>query len=116
MWLVSAHLPICDRSTTLWIKSSIVAIKQLGGKHIFITGRNIAKGEELAKRYRDIFAVFNKHKDKISRATFWGLHDGISWKNNFPIIGRTDYPLIFDLAFSLISLCVITIIIPNICI
>jgi endo-1,4-beta-xylanase len=52
--------------------------------------------EALAKRYRDIFTIFNKHKDKISRVTFWGLHDGISWKNNFPIRGRTDYPLLFD--------------------
>jgi endo-1,4-beta-xylanase len=26
----------------------------------------------------------------------WGLHDGISWKNNFPIRGRTNYPLLFD--------------------
>ena len=52
--------------------------------------------EALAKRYRDIFNIFNKYSDKISRVTFWGLHDGISWKNNFPIFGRTDYPLIFD--------------------
>ena len=52
--------------------------------------------EELAKRYRDIFAVFNMYKDKINRVTFWGLHDGISWKNGFPIRGRTDYPLVFD--------------------
>ena len=34
--------------------------------------------------------------DKISRVTFWGLHDGISWRNYFPIQGRTDYPLVFD--------------------
>ena len=53
-------------------------------------------GVALAKRYRDIFALFNKHKDKISRVTFWGLHDGNSWKNGFPIKGRTDYPLLFD--------------------
>lgn len=52
--------------------------------------------DELAKRYRDIFMIFNRHKDKISRVTFWGLHDGISWKNNFPIPGRADYPLLFD--------------------
>ena len=52
----------------------------------------------LAKRYKDIFALFNKHKDKISRVTFWGLHDGNSWKNGFPIKGRTDYPLLFDRA------------------
>ena len=50
----------------------------------------------LAKRYKDIFSLFNKHSDKISRVTFWGLHDGVSWKNGFPIRGRTDYPLLFD--------------------
>ncbi len=52
--------------------------------------------DELAKRYCDVFTIFNKYKDKISRITFWGLHDGISWKNNFPIPGRADYPLLFD--------------------
>lgn len=51
---------------------------------------------KLAKRYADIFELFNKHSDKISRVTFWGLHDGLSWKNNFPIRGRTDYTLLFD--------------------
>ncbi len=51
---------------------------------------------QLADRYRDIFQLFNKHADKISRVTFWGLHDGVSWKNNFPIRGRTDYTLLFD--------------------
>ncbi len=52
--------------------------------------------EQLAQRYREIFELFNKHRDKISRVTFWGLHDGVSWKNGFPIRGRTDYPLLFD--------------------
>ena len=51
---------------------------------------------QLANRYADIFKLFNKHADKISRVTFWGLHDGLSWKNNFPIRGRTDYTLLFD--------------------
>ena len=51
---------------------------------------------QLANRYAEIFEQFNKHADKISRVTFWGLHDGLSWKNNFPIQGRTDYPLLFD--------------------
>ncbi len=52
----------------------------------------------LAQRYLDIFALFNKHSDKISRVTFWGLHDGVSWKNGFPIRGRMDYPMLFDRA------------------
>jgi len=50
----------------------------------------------LANRYKAIFELFNKHKDKIGRVTFWGVQDGNSWKNNFPARGRTDYPLIFD--------------------
>lgn len=50
----------------------------------------------LAERYKEIFALFVKHRDKISRVTLWGIHDRQSWKNNFPIRGRTDYPLLFD--------------------
>lgn len=52
--------------------------------------------DQLANRYAEIFTLFSKHADKISRVTFWGLHDGVSWKNNFPIAGRTDYTLLFD--------------------
>lgn len=48
-----------------------------------------------AKHYADIFAVFHKHADKISRVTFWGVYDGTSWRNNWPVRGRTDYPLLF---------------------
>jgi endo-1,4-beta-xylanase len=50
----------------------------------------------LEKRYLDFFSLFLKHKDVITRVTLWGVHDGISWKNNWPIPGRTDYPLLFD--------------------
>ncbi|MFP4292759.1 MAG: endo-1,4-beta-xylanase [Cyclobacteriaceae bacterium] len=48
-----------------------------------------------AKRYEDLFALFLKHQDKISRVTFWGVHDGHSWKNNWPARGRTNYCLVF---------------------
>lgn len=51
---------------------------------------------ELAKSYADLFSLFLKYKDKISRITFWGVHDGQSWLNNFPIAGRVNYPLLFD--------------------
>jgi endo-1,4-beta-xylanase len=52
--------------------------------------------EKLAKRYEDLFRIFLKHKDKISRVTFWGVHDGHSWLNGWPIKNRTNYPLLFD--------------------
>ena len=50
----------------------------------------------LEKRYLDFFKLFLKHKDVISRVTLWGVNDGQSWKNNWPVRGRTDYPLLFD--------------------
>ena len=32
----------------------------------------------------------------IDRVTFWGVGDGDSWLNNWPVRGRTSYPLLFD--------------------
>lgn len=52
--------------------------------------------KELAQRYRDVFEVYLKHKDVITRVTFWGVNDGNSWKNNYPARGRTNHPLLFD--------------------
>ena len=54
---------------------------------------------QLAKGYEDLFKIFLKHKDKISRVTFWGVNDGQSWLNGWPIKGRTNHPLLFDRAF-----------------
>lgn len=51
---------------------------------------------QLVGRYTSILKLFQKHADKISRVTFWGLHDGRSWLNNWPVRGRTNYPLLFD--------------------
>ena len=52
--------------------------------------------QKLAKRYQDIFKLFVKHSDKIERVTFWGVMDRHSWLNDWPIKGRTNYPLLFD--------------------
>ena len=54
---------------------------------------------KLTQRYSDIFKLFLKHQDKISRVTFWGVTDGLSWLNDWPIKGRTNYPLLFDTEF-----------------
>jgi endo-1,4-beta-xylanase len=47
-------------------------------------------------RFNDFFKLFLKHQDKISRVTLWGVSDTDSWRNNWPMPGRTDYPLLFD--------------------
>jgi endo-1,4-beta-xylanase len=51
---------------------------------------------KLAEIYGNLFRVFVKNADVIDRVTFWGLQDGYSWKNNWPVPGRTNYPLLFD--------------------
>ena len=42
--------------------------------------------------------LFGLSPDKIDRVTFWGAYDALSWKNGYPIPGRTNYPLLFDRA------------------
>jgi len=52
--------------------------------------------QALARRYAELFAVFLDHRDALTRVTFWGVTDEDSWLNNWPIRGRTSYPLLFD--------------------
>jgi endo-1,4-beta-xylanase len=52
--------------------------------------------QRLAERYAELFRLFVKHADKLDRVTFWGVHDGHSWRNDWPVRGRKDYPLLFD--------------------
>jgi endo-1,4-beta-xylanase len=52
--------------------------------------------QQIACRYADLFAVFVKHRNVVSRVTFWGVTDADSWLNNWPVKGRTAYPLLFD--------------------
>ncbi|SFP53145.1 endo-1,4-beta-xylanase [Parafilimonas terrae] len=49
----------------------------------------------LANRYAELFSIFYKRRDKIARVTLWGVHDGMSWKNDYPIPGRTNYTLLW---------------------
>ena len=58
----------------------------------YASGLPDEKQQQLAKRYADIFGVFIKHRDWVTRVTFWGLSDGDSWLNR----GRVNYPLLFD--------------------
>lgn len=47
-------------------------------------------------RMKQFFNLFLKHADQVDRVTAWGVTDRESWKNDFPVRGRHDYPLLFD--------------------
>ena len=53
------------------------------------------RAELQAELYGKIFAVLRANKDKIGGVTFWGLNDGASWLNGFPV-RRNNFPLLFD--------------------
>jgi len=42
-----------------------------------------------AEAYKRLFQIFEKHKDAVTRVTFWGLNDRRTWR-------RGQNPLIFD--------------------
>lgn len=50
----------------------------------------------LADRYAELFDIFYRKRTKIDRVTLWGVHDGMSWKNGYPVPDRVNYPLLFD--------------------
>ena len=52
--------------------------------------------QALSKRYAELFSVYAKHCALVTRVTFWGVADKDSWKNNWPVRGRSNYPLLFD--------------------
>ena len=54
------------------------------------------KQKEQDDFYTKLFDIYLRHSEDVTRVTFWGLTDADSWKNNFPVHGRTDYPLAFD--------------------
>ncbi len=62
----------------------------------YVDGLPDSVNQKHADQYEFLFKTFYKHRDKIDRVTFWGVHDGHSWKNNWPARGRTNYCLIFD--------------------
>lgn len=59
-------------------------------------GLSKEKEKEQTDFYTRLFDIYLRHSKDITRVTFWGVTDGDSWKNNWPVHGRTDYPLAFD--------------------
>ncbi|KOO59876.1 1,4-beta-xylanase [Rheinheimera sp. KL1] len=55
-----------------------------------------AISDQLNQKYLQLFELFLRHSDAIERVTLWGVNDNQTWRNNWPMKGRTDYPLLFD--------------------
>jgi endo-1,4-beta-xylanase len=47
--------------------------------------------QQLADKYAEIFSVLVKHRDVISRVTFWGVYDATSWIGGSPLLFDRNY-------------------------
>lgn len=65
----------------------------------YVNGLPNSIQQQLADDYAALFKLFLKYKANLSRITFWGVQDGQSWLNGWPVRGRTNYPLLFDRNF-----------------
>jgi endo-1,4-beta-xylanase len=52
-------------------------------------------------RLQAMFDLALKYSDRMNRVTMWGVYDQQSWLNDWPMKGRTNYPLLFDRNYKL---------------
>lgn len=53
------------------------------------------------RRMEQAMDLYVKHSDVITRVNAWGVCDGDSWRNSWPVEGRHDYPLLLDRDYKL---------------
>lgn len=73
-----------------------LSIRQNPKLNPYVHGLPASVQQQLADRYVAFFRVFLKHRGALSRVTFWGVTNADSWLNDWPVEGRTSYPLLFD--------------------
>ncbi len=94
-WDMSA-LPTISRSAN--ISDSVIYNTQFNPYPDGLPEEVSAEWNTRMGRFLDLF---KKHSDVITRVTAWGTQDGMSWKNDFPMKGRVEYPLLFDRDYNL---------------
>ena len=57
--------------------------------------------KQFAEYYADLFTMFKRQAEKgnLDMVVTWGVYDGSSWLDGFPVSGRTNAPLLFDRSF-----------------
>jgi endo-1,4-beta-xylanase len=84
---------VLPRDPEMWGADLAKKDKIRAATNLYTGGLPDAMQERLARRYADVFRLFLKHD--VGRVTFWGVTDAHSWLDNFPIRGRTNYPLLW---------------------
>ena len=94
--ITELDIDVLPRNDNMWGADTRKKLEKDPSMDPYKSGLPPKMQEKLSNRYADIWTLFLKHQDKIKRVTFWGVTDGNSWLNNWPIKGRTSYPMLFD--------------------
>jgi endo-1,4-beta-xylanase len=92
--ITELDMDVLPRDPDMWGADLSKKMQIKAATNIYPDGLPEAMQQKLARRYADVFTLFLKHG--VRRVTLWGLSDGMSWLNNFPIPGRVNYPLLWD--------------------
>ncbi len=52
-----------------------------------------------AEYYRNVFSILKEYSEIISGVTLWGVADDYTWLDDYPVVGRKNWPLLFDETF-----------------
>lgn len=52
--------------------------------------------QKQAEFYGKAFEIFREYSSVIEGVTLWGVSDRYTWKDDFPVNGKKDWPLLFD--------------------
>lgn len=62
----------------------------------YTKGLSKEQNAKMEQFWIDFYKMLILHHKDILRVNFWCLNDANSWRNDFPIKGRTDYATLFD--------------------
>lgn len=54
------------------------------------------KEKRQLEQYKMVFNVFRDYKNSLAGVTFWNVSDNSTWLDTYPVAGRKNYPLLFD--------------------
>lgn len=52
--------------------------------------------QQQLEQYEKVFRIFREYKNVITGITCWNISDRYTWLDGYPVPGRKNYPLLFD--------------------
>ncbi|GHV71492.1 beta-xylanase [Spirochaetia bacterium] len=77
---------------------SVYEFNEGADTHKFFTAMPGDRIRQQAERYKEIFRIA-AHYPAVKNITTWGIADNHTWLDNFPVPGRKNWPLLFDMEY-----------------